>query len=89
MAHEKAKTAPPEEKIKAEIKKGAATANVLLENERVRVSDIRIKPGDKTKFSGLVNIGNDRKMYLECIGAGSPTVVLVSGFRAPTMIGPM
>jgi hypothetical protein len=89
MAHEKAKTAPAEEKIKAEIKKGAATANVLLENERVRVSDIRIKPGDKTKFSGLVNIGNDRKMYLECIGAGSPTVVLVSGFRAPTMIGPM
>jgi len=38
-----------QEKAKAEMKKGAANANVLLENERVRVSDIRIKPGDKTK----------------------------------------
>jgi Alpha/beta hydrolase family len=79
MAQEKAKMAPAEEKIKAEMKKGAAIANVLLENERVRVSDIPIKPGDKTKFSGLVYIGNDRKMYLECIGAGSPTVVYIAG----------
>lgn len=30
-------------------------------------------------FAGLVNIGGGRKMYLECQGAGSPTVVLVSG----------
>jgi pimeloyl-ACP methyl ester carboxylesterase len=28
---------------------------------------------------GLVNIGEHRKMYLECSGAGSPTVVLISG----------
>ncbi len=32
-------------------------------------------------FAGLVDIGGDRKMYLECRGAGSPTVVLVSGTR--------
>ena len=32
-------------------------------------------------FAGLVDIGGGRKMYLECHGAGSPTVVLVSGLR--------
>ena len=32
-------------------------------------------------FSGLVDIGGGRKMYMECQGKGSPTVVLVSGFR--------
>lgn len=30
-------------------------------------------------FSGLVEIGGGRKMYLECRGTGSPTVVLISG----------
>lgn len=30
-------------------------------------------------FAGLVDIGKGRKMYLECQGDGSPTVVLVSG----------
>ena len=29
--------------------------------------------------AGLVDIGSGRKMYLECRGSGSPTVVLVSG----------
>jgi pimeloyl-ACP methyl ester carboxylesterase len=33
-------------------------------------------------FAGLVDIGGGRKMYLECRGAGSPTVVLVSGLKA-------
>jgi len=33
----------------------------------------------RTDFSGLVDIGGGRKMYLECRGTGSPTVVLVSG----------
>ena len=36
----------------------------------------------KTKaFAGLVDIGGGRKMYMECHGKGSPTVVLVSGAR--------
>jgi pimeloyl-ACP methyl ester carboxylesterase len=35
-------------------------------------------PGD---FSGLVDIGNVRRLYLECRGAGSPTVILEAGFR--------
>lgn len=30
-------------------------------------------------FAGLVDIGDHRKMYLECSGRGSPTVVLISG----------
>jgi hypothetical protein len=29
-------------------------------------------------FAGLVNIGHARKMYLECRGSGSPTVILES-----------
>ncbi|MGA9036601.1 MAG: hypothetical protein WB505_13410, partial [Pseudolabrys sp.] len=33
-------------------------------------------------IAGLVDIGGGRKMYLECRGAGSPTVALVAGLRA-------
>jgi pimeloyl-ACP methyl ester carboxylesterase len=33
-------------------------------------------------FAGLINVGGDRKMYLECRGTGSPTVVLVGGLKA-------
>src|SRR5207249_11034050 len=47
---EKAKMAPAEEKMKAERAKGAPTAKVLLENERVTVSDVRFKPGDKSEM---------------------------------------
>jgi pimeloyl-ACP methyl ester carboxylesterase len=32
-------------------------------------------------FSGLVDIGGGRKIYMKCRGKGSPTVVLVSGGR--------
>src|SRR6266481_3548578 len=32
-------------------------------------------------FAGLVEIGNGRKMYIECRGSGSPTVILESGYR--------
>jgi pimeloyl-ACP methyl ester carboxylesterase len=34
----------------------------------------------QTDFAGLVDIGDGRKIYLECRGQGAPTVVLVSGF---------
>jgi pimeloyl-ACP methyl ester carboxylesterase len=36
---------------------------------------------DSGDYSGLVDIGG-RKIYLECHGEGSPTVVLVAGYRA-------
>jgi CubicO group peptidase (beta-lactamase class C family)/pimeloyl-ACP methyl ester carboxylesterase len=32
-------------------------------------------------FAGLIEIGAGRKMYLECGGSGSPTVILESGYR--------
>ncbi|HEX5851341.1 MAG TPA: alpha/beta hydrolase [Rubrobacter sp.] len=35
--------------------------------------------GKNKDFSGLVDIGGGREMYMECRGKGSPTVVLVSG----------
>jgi pimeloyl-ACP methyl ester carboxylesterase len=37
-----------------------------------------VESGD---FAGLVDIGGGRKMYLECRGTGSPTVVLVAGLK--------
>jgi pimeloyl-ACP methyl ester carboxylesterase len=33
-------------------------------------------------FAGLVDIGGGRKIYLECRGTGSPTIVLVAGLKA-------
>ena len=35
--------------------------------------------GHNKDFSGLVDIGGGREMYMECHGKGSPTVVFVSG----------
>ena len=49
MAQEKAKAAPAQEKMKAEMTKGA-NATVLLENDRVKVSEIRSKPGFKSEM---------------------------------------
>jgi pimeloyl-ACP methyl ester carboxylesterase len=37
-----------------------------------------VESGD---FAGLVDIGGGRKMYLECRGTGSPTVVLLAGLK--------
>jgi pimeloyl-ACP methyl ester carboxylesterase len=47
----------------------SATRGTLAKNEL----------GKNKEFSGLVDIGGGRKMYMECRGKGSPTVVLVSG----------
>ena len=35
-------------------------------------------------FAGLVDIGG-RSIYLECQGAGSPTIVLIGGYRSSAM----
>jgi pimeloyl-ACP methyl ester carboxylesterase len=37
--------------------------------------------GENKDFAKLVDISGHRKMYLECKGTGSPTVVLISGTR--------
>ncbi|MFE3885281.1 alpha/beta fold hydrolase [Streptomyces lydicus] len=46
------------------------------------VRSARATPDDSTAFGRLVDIGHGRKMYLECRGSGSPTVVLVPGLIA-------
>jgi pimeloyl-ACP methyl ester carboxylesterase len=35
----------------------------------------------RPEFAGLVDVGGGRRLYLECRGAGGPTVVLESGYR--------
>ena len=36
-------------------------------------------PGKNKDFAGLIDIGGGRRMYMECSGKGSPTVVFVAG----------
>jgi pimeloyl-ACP methyl ester carboxylesterase len=47
-------------------------------NETTQAAAVEESDSD---FAGLVDIGGGRQMYMECSGTGSPTVVLVSGFR--------
>src|SRR5256886_2888079 len=69
-------------------------AQVLVENLNVRGEGVfkresapqgasqRSAPTQASgDFAGLVEIGDGRKMYLECRGSGSPTVILESGYR--------
>src|SRR5438128_235426 len=37
-------------------------------------------PAAQGDFAGLVDIGDGRRMYLECRGQGGPTVILVAGY---------
>ncbi|MCC6313710.1 MAG: alpha/beta hydrolase [Thermomicrobiales bacterium] len=37
-------------------------------------------------FAGLVDIGNGRRLWLECRGSGGPTVVLEAGYRSPASV---
>jgi pimeloyl-ACP methyl ester carboxylesterase len=48
----------------------------------VMVPDPALHAAVSGDFTGLVDIGGGRKMYLECRGTGSPTVVLIGGLRA-------
>lgn len=64
-----------------EMQYNGTSVDVLPDDEMETMTGIQIKRGDRTRFPGLVPIGDDREMYVECIGAGSPTVVLISGFR--------
>jgi pimeloyl-ACP methyl ester carboxylesterase len=41
-----------------------------------------VAPAAPADFSGLIDIGGGRKMYLKCRGTGSPTVVLIAGLKA-------
>jgi pimeloyl-ACP methyl ester carboxylesterase len=46
-----------------------------------RVSQNTTPTSASGDFAGFVEIGGGRKMYLECRGSGSPTVILESGYR--------
>jgi pimeloyl-ACP methyl ester carboxylesterase len=48
----------------------------------VLIASLNVRAANSGNFEGLVDIGSGRKIYLECRGAGSPTVVLVGGLRA-------
>jgi pimeloyl-ACP methyl ester carboxylesterase len=37
-------------------------------------------------FAGLIDIGGGRRLYLECSGQGSPTVLLEAGYRSPATV---
>jgi pimeloyl-ACP methyl ester carboxylesterase len=52
-------------------------AAALLGSQQATQAGAGAMQGD---FAGLVDIGGGRRLYLECHGQGSPTVVLVSGY---------
>jgi pimeloyl-ACP methyl ester carboxylesterase len=56
-----------------------AAASGRKQIEQKPAAPAALRAGVRGDFAGLVNIGGGRKMYLECRGTGSPTVVLVSG----------
>jgi pimeloyl-ACP methyl ester carboxylesterase len=43
-------------------------------------------PNLRGDFAGLVAIGGDRRIYLECHGVGAPTIVLEAGYRASARV---
>ena len=56
---------------------GAALAPAQAQDELP--VDVPLADGD---FAGYVGIGDGRRLYLECHGAGSPTVILEAGLRS-------
>jgi pimeloyl-ACP methyl ester carboxylesterase len=58
---------------------------LLLASAAVAAAQGTARPAPPTAqgdFAGLVDIGG-RRLYLECRGTGSPTVVLEAGYRSP------
>src|ERR671916_2999013 len=42
--------------------------------------------GAMRDVAGLFAIDGDRRLYLECRGEGSPTVILEAGYRSPATV---
>ncbi len=59
--------------------RGEGTFKRVATPERTSQSTAPAPASDN--FAGLIDIGAGRKMYLECSGSGSPTVILESGYR--------
>ena len=62
--------------VLAVVLSAAATA---LASSRNANDSTKGSSGNNKDFSGLVDIGGGHKIYMECSGKGSPTVVLISG----------
>lgn len=43
-------------------------------------------PAANGDFAGLVDIGDGRRLWLECRGEGNPTVILEAGYRSPANV---
>jgi pimeloyl-ACP methyl ester carboxylesterase len=54
-----------------------------LSAQGTAVSAASASQGD---FGGLIDIGGGRRIYLECRGTGSPTVVLEAGYRSSARV---
>ena len=63
---------------------GVALADSPSANNPGKGNSGKGNSGNHKDFAGLVDIGGDRQMYMECQGKGSPTVVFVSGFGERT-----
>ena len=58
-----------------------ALASSRSPNDSAKGNPGKGNSGHNKDFSGLVDIGGGREMYMECQGKGRPTVVFVSGVR--------
>ena len=68
--------------VAASVAVPAASAQVATP---ARASD-SATPAAMGDFADLVDIGGGRRLYLECIGQGSPTVLLEAGYRSPATV---
>lgn len=59
---------------------GGVLAAVLLGAVAVLCTPRALADAKDGDFAGLVDIGGGRRMYLECRGTGSPTVILIAGY---------
>src|SRR3954452_23163917 len=64
---------------------------VLLLNVPTAVRAQSATPANTTAiaagdFAGLVDVGDGRRLWLECRGSGGPTVILEAGYRSPATV---
>ncbi|MGI8485159.1 MAG: alpha/beta fold hydrolase [Thermomicrobiales bacterium] len=73
------------------VKGGLAIGLTGVVAKHASVKDVSLKPAASPisysrDFTGLVDIGDDRDLYMECRGSGMPTVVLEAGYRSPATV---
>ena len=73
----------PTRLLRRVVRCAAVLACLLMTSGSCLPSSATAEPGDFVpgvgERSGLVDVGQGRKIYLECRGAGSPTVIFLSG----------